>query len=144
MNKKSVLSIGLRVIGLLALITGLGHLIDLVLPAYGFLPVPRQPDSVTYPGLRGAALLLNLIIAFIFLRFADTITGRKTPANEEPQEHDSSLFESKALTLAFLTSQALRRYKARGLKQYRDTAMASQRSRCVKTVWPFRANKNKI
>jgi hypothetical protein len=38
---------------------------------------------------------------------------------------------------AFLTSQALHRYKARGLKQYRDTARASQRSRCVKTGWPL-------
>jgi hypothetical protein len=45
---------------------------------------------------------------------------------------------------AFLTSQALRRYKARGLKQYRDTARLSQRSRCQRPAGLYGEQRQEI
>ena len=99
MTKRDVLSVALRIIGVLTLMSGLVYIPVAFL--FGLLQsLPGGQFNLWYYVTTFSTLLVNIIVAFLLLRYADKIAGKFVRVDKELDIGLSADWDNHALLLA--------------------------------------------
>ena len=104
MTKQVIFSTALMIIGILSLLLACVIIRAILLPDYGPYPASRGQNQTVYYSMCAVLLLLNLAIAFIFLRHSNSVTKKFLGDDANPMTEDSMRLQSNAVQLAIRVS----------------------------------------
>jgi len=104
MTKQLIFSTALMIFGILSLLSACVIILGIILPYYGPYPMNRAQNQTVYYSMCAVLLLLNLAVAFIFLRHPDLVTKKVLGNNADSMTEDSMRLQTNAVQLAIRVS----------------------------------------